>query len=687
MTSRPAETQQLIADIDRLLTNKRLPRLFSSQASELRQVLQRIRDFLVNLSETQAQSQQEQQPQQSPLFAKFLGQDDHQSSPQQNQLQQQENTDVVVEQESHPLAAVLAPLQEEIKTLLQERSNLVEEIRQLEQKRLHNYSLAQQLANQEQMISEFLQVLRSRIAPDLTPQTTEAAASSQMQYLPSSYQNHTEPATSGTLPVLESPEQVERLARLANELDQKLLALDGTVNVVFEALQRNIHTYDESLSQVLARMHSKGVQGEQLLTSFISNLMQQLQQQTSINETSFQDAKDETPQLEESGQLASELPELKHNNQAVSLEAQQENANASDLDAVLSEDRQDAQSSVETPDTSSTQQYSSPFRDEVDQLYASLFGVEVPDLATDRVTDFTDEFFEEPTATTPAQSELTDKLSTPTSIEMTDDLFEEPTATTPAQSEITDVTKLSELETTEVITAIDEFFDDEQTTSTPEVTTEHDTDVTAVTTNEVTNVIDELFEEPTLSSSTDTSSATTTEQPQSEFLYEITFEAPQVSTEKVTDVTTSSSVSNISETSPDAATNQEQQVNFVAGIPDPWLEETKADLVEQPSRQDAEETQDILLETTEQSSIPQENILAELPVEERSQVVSSDTTSPVCPTSENTITALTDLLTDTNREQSLAAKTASATSETVETPPQTTVAEDSASEIQNHDVE
>ncbi|NMG05348.1 hypothetical protein [Brasilonema sp. UFV-L1] len=722
MTSRPAETQQLIAEIDRLLTNKRLPRLFSNQGSELRQILQRIRDFLVNLSETQAQTQQEQQSQQSSLSTQVIEQEEehHQSSAQQNQLQQQENTDVVVQQENHPFAAVLLPLQEEIKTLLQERSNLVEEIRQLEQKRLHNYSLAQQLANQEQMISEFLQVLRSRIVPDLTPQATEeAAASSQMLYWPSSDHNHTEPAISGTLPVVESPEQVERLSRLAKDLDQKLLALDGTVNVVFEALQRNIHTYDESLSQALARMHSKGVQGEQLLASFINNLMQQLQQQTSINEASIQNAKDERLQLEESEQFASELPQLKQNNQAVSLETQQENANASDLDAVLSEDRQDAQSSVETPE-SSTQQYSSPLvHDEVDQLYASLFGVEVTDVTKDKVTDFTDEFFEEPTVTTsveseltedklstptsieitddlfeestaitPAQSELTeDKLSTLTSIEITDDLFEESTAITPAQSEVTDVTKLSELDITEVTTAIDKFFDGEQTTTTSEVKTDNDTDVTAVTTYKVTNVIDDSFEEPTLSSSINTSPATTTEQPQSEFLYEVTFEAPQVSTEKVTDVTTSSSVSNLSETSPNAATNQAQQVDFLAEIPDPWLEETQADVVES-SRQDAEETQSVLLETKEQSSIPQENTLTELPpVEEYNQAVSSDTTNSLYPASENTITALTELLTDTNPEQSLAAITAPATSETVETPQKTTVAEDSAGEIQNIDVE
>ena len=56
MTSRAAETQQLIADIDRLITNKRLSRFFSTQASEPRQVLERIRDFLVSLSQSDAQT-------------------------------------------------------------------------------------------------------------------------------------------------------------------------------------------------------------------------------------------------------------------------------------------------------------------------------------------------------------------------------------------------------------------------------------------------------------------------------------------------------------------------------------------------------------------------------------------------------------------------------------------------------
>lgn len=54
MTSRADEIQRLIADIDNLLASngKRLSKLLSSQAQEPKEVLDRIRDFLVRLGES-----------------------------------------------------------------------------------------------------------------------------------------------------------------------------------------------------------------------------------------------------------------------------------------------------------------------------------------------------------------------------------------------------------------------------------------------------------------------------------------------------------------------------------------------------------------------------------------------------------------------------------------------------------
>nr|WP_228014808.1 hypothetical protein [Fortiea sp. LEGE XX443] len=289
----------MIADIDNLLTNngKRLPKLLSGQAPEAREVLERVRNFLVKLKETedsQANAPQTTgQIQPSPLLAKFAEQVNNPASVEQSQSKQEQNS-VFSSQLKSELATLIQPLQAELTALLQERSTLMQEIRQLEQRRLQNYSLSQQLANQEQIIGEFLQVLMSRLVPAVAPHIRENAAN-EPNYVSTNHQNSTELNSSTTLPSLESSAQVERLTQFAKELDQRLLSLDGTVNIVFEALQRNINTYHESLSQALARMHSTGLQGEQLMVSFLNNLTQHLEQQSNNTQSAAVETKKETP--------------------------------------------------------------------------------------------------------------------------------------------------------------------------------------------------------------------------------------------------------------------------------------------------------------------------------------------------------------------------------------------------------
>ncbi|MEM7714473.1 MAG: hypothetical protein AAF349_13020, partial [Cyanobacteria bacterium P01_A01_bin.68] len=249
MTPRANQIQEMIADIDKLLQNKgkRLWGVISSQ-EEPREVLQRVRDFLAN----EAEGGETSQAQLPPLVAKFMqegNQELGEPKPQQNANNQ--------------LYELIEPVKAELKTLLEERANLVSEIRELEKKRLHDYSLAQQLASQEKIISEFMQVLRNRLEEDVALP------------LPASVDGGSNPTTKKALPASigqGDSTRVENLAKLTNDLDQRLVALDGTVNVVFEALQRNIHAYHDSLSQSLARMHYKGVQGEQLLEVFIKNV-------------------------------------------------------------------------------------------------------------------------------------------------------------------------------------------------------------------------------------------------------------------------------------------------------------------------------------------------------------------------------------------------------------------------------
>jgi hypothetical protein len=394
VTSRTTEIQTLIADIDSLLTNKRLSKLLSSEGEQPKQVLERVRNFLVSCTETEAevgspenQEQHQQQRLLSPLLARFVVKNNHSSS---RHKQPNQDTEDVNSTETNVFSSLLAPLQAEIQGLLQERASLVQEIRQLEQRRLQSYSLAQQLANQEQIITDFLQAVTNRLGGNFQPQKPPALAnSSQEQWLAlgaagSSVANNKgdiEPASSGE-PLLESQDHLARLTRLANELDRRLLALDGSVNVVFESLQRNIHTYNESLSQALARMYSKGLQGEQLLTGLINNFAQQAQLQISSQEPFTIDIHKET--------LPANLRSLQAGN--TSSESTQEDTSATftsnfqATDSVLSEDNlgteltQDEQNTPDATNITTNElepESSVSIRDEVEQLYASLFGTEI----------------------------------------------------------------------------------------------------------------------------------------------------------------------------------------------------------------------------------------------------------------------------------------------------------------------
>ncbi|MEH2282725.1 MAG: hypothetical protein V7K90_15580 [Nostoc sp.] len=379
MTFSTDEIPKLIAEIDNLLASggKRLSRFLSGQAQEPKEVLERIRDFLVRLQEKEAlesgiPNQSSEEPR-SPLLTKFIDRDYNQYPLPPLEPSQEEST-VGAGQLNNEFSRLIQPLRSELELLLQERASLIQEIRQLEQRRLQNYSLAQQLTNQEQIITEFLQVLMSRLVPTLTPligQTRENSASS------SGGINY---ATSATQSLLESPDGVERLTQLARELDQRLLSLDGTVNVVFEALQRNINTYYESLSQALARMHSKGMQGEQLMASFLNNLTQHLQEESPSSQSSLLRVESETsPSLAEPAEIAAEV--APHPLELIQPETsspltinseQQETTLTEDLDAVLLQLGLDSSEYSQTP-TELPQDISTVIGDEVDQLYASLF--------------------------------------------------------------------------------------------------------------------------------------------------------------------------------------------------------------------------------------------------------------------------------------------------------------------------
>lgn len=383
MSSRIAEIQNLIADIESLLTNKRLSKFLSQQENQPRHILESIRDFLTGLEENEKQSDQKLSP--SRLLAKWTGKEVEQ--PTQPDINQQVINEPSPQQLQGELSALIAPLKAELTNLLKERQILVEEIRQLEQKRLHNNSLAQQVANQERMIAEFLQVAKGRLnSGAILPET--AIYSSNIQPVTSLNQNNLQTQQSSPQ---QAPQQLERLAELTKELDQKILSLDSTVNVVFESLQRNVNTYHDSLSQSLGRMHNQGTQGEEVLTKLINNITYQLQQ-TPVNkppstilvpnsgDTLGKSPSPPTPSITPPPPITPIPPNEINIKREVKVE---EVSTTDDLDTLLLElgiqpenpPPQNPPLSVTTA-VPSQQEILSASDDEVDQLYASLFGDE-----------------------------------------------------------------------------------------------------------------------------------------------------------------------------------------------------------------------------------------------------------------------------------------------------------------------
>ncbi|MBE9249240.1 hypothetical protein IQ226_08700 [Dolichospermum sp. LEGE 00240] len=365
MTYHTDEIHQLIADIDHLLSHsaKGISKFLSNQRQQEKEVLQRVRSFLVQLEEDEV-SKNDVLPETTkssatPAFSSLLTQFNQQNLPSvlESSGHPPETISSETAQTREQITALLQPLQAELSRLLAERADLLQEIRQLEQKRLQNSLLSQQLADQEGMISDFLEVLMGRLVPHLK--------SNSGLILNANVQN-LDAITSGIQPILESAERVEQLANLARNLDQRLLSLDGTVNSIFEALERNINAYYHSLSQALAKMHDQGIQGEQLMANFLNNLTQYLQQQVLINESAISSVVN--PQIVSASLSLAEssVVEESKTSEDISLESSGAEILPINLATELLENQSQSAKDLQLTNT-----------DEVDELYASFFNTEI----------------------------------------------------------------------------------------------------------------------------------------------------------------------------------------------------------------------------------------------------------------------------------------------------------------------
>lgn len=274
MTSRTDEIERLILDIDNLLSNggNPLAKLLSGQGQDERTILQRIRSFLVDLRESESIEEIfTDQPQSAPLsslLTRYVNREQEKSHLDLHE-NKQESTNLLSGEIQGEMMGLFKSLQTELSTMLQQRANLSQEIRELEQKR-GEFSPSQQLTNQEQI---------KQIISQTVPALIDPLVKSLIPYLgtTSNGENNLVINNSSMEAVLGSTSGIEKLVNLTKDLDQRLLSLDGTVNVIFQALERNINSYYQSLSQALIRMHNQGIEGEQLMADFIKNLQNNLQ--------------------------------------------------------------------------------------------------------------------------------------------------------------------------------------------------------------------------------------------------------------------------------------------------------------------------------------------------------------------------------------------------------------------------
>ncbi len=223
MTANQDQIQRLLTEVQAVLAqgNRRSPWGAAAQVAHQRQVLEQVRTHL-----------------QEALFQL------NQGTPNPAGTQAHDAMQAVIEEMNALRSTLLRPLHSEVATLMQQRSALTREIRQLEAHR---------------------QLLQS--AP------TESA-----------------PQSSEHLPV-------EKLQGVHDRADQVLTTLDTTLHVVFESLQKDIQAYQDSLSQGIDKLHSLGQQSEVMFSGIVGRLATQMGRDASafLQESSGQAALSPTP--------------------------------------------------------------------------------------------------------------------------------------------------------------------------------------------------------------------------------------------------------------------------------------------------------------------------------------------------------------------------------------------------------
>lgn len=272
MTSQKAQIQALINGIDEVLnTNSpRLPWVMSNDAMQQRQVLEQTRQYLTSLQQQLDDDRLSNSPT-LPEFSPPSGQSPGESA--------QQVLQAVLQEMNYWRVNMLQPLRAEIDSLQRQRETLTQELRQLDAQR-QQYNLTGQ--PNQQLLMEFLQAAMAQMQANLSSQVAQMiAGSTQSGGYPPALQSAIDRSEAADLAPLSPKERLERLQKTQLQSDQLMLKLDSTLQIIFESLNRNVQTYQESLEQGLNRMHSLGQQGEEMFAFLVNRLAQQLGREAS----------------------------------------------------------------------------------------------------------------------------------------------------------------------------------------------------------------------------------------------------------------------------------------------------------------------------------------------------------------------------------------------------------------------
>jgi hypothetical protein len=291
LNSQKYKIQSLIAEIDEVLSKPapRLPWTGSIDTVHQRHLLERVRTYLVSQDSKLPAGQKPPGKQNLPPAPVRVPPPPPRppQPPAVAGLSATEQIVLAVTGEIGNLRENLTqPLQEDIQALRQEHQALIQEIKELEAKRYQQQSLAQQQANQQQIISEFMQALTGQLQEAFARSASPIPGSLQNQLVEGSAPPALGAASDSGFdaaqeyPMLTPAQRFEQMQQFQARADSLLAHLDSTMNAVFETLHDNLQNYQESLGQGLDRMHGLGQQSEAMFAAWVNRLAEQLGRET-----------------------------------------------------------------------------------------------------------------------------------------------------------------------------------------------------------------------------------------------------------------------------------------------------------------------------------------------------------------------------------------------------------------------